>query len=268
MVVHGMGLPLEEVVPKLDQLGASAHYFVPQLTASELLSLFPERHGWKNLRFPDCVPVIQWVPDDRMAWHAGRSYFGDLNRLPSCAEGLNARSIGIEFHLPGYGAGDGSDWYVFAPCTRAQQETGMALIRWLMGLHGIAPHHLLAHSTIAVGRKTDPGPRFFWRDLAAAGMGYMPPPVAVDFRGSVPPDALAWAHARLVAFGFRIPDAAASDPLAMGLFFDAYIMQFAPELWVASPHALTPALLASLAALDIGVFGSNRTEQKAKHRDQ
>jgi len=45
-----------------------------------------------------------------------------------------------------------------------------ALMRGIMARWSIAPERVIAHSDMAPGRKTDPGPRFDWRGLARMGL--------------------------------------------------------------------------------------------------
>jgi AmpD protein len=90
--------------------------------------------------------LVQYVPFARRAWHAGVSSW--LGR-PRC----NDFSIGVEL--------EGTD---HAPFTEAQYATLNRLIEVLVTRYPIA--HLVAHSEIAPGRKTDPGPFFDWLHLS------------------------------------------------------------------------------------------------------
>lgn len=89
--------------------------------------------------------LVQYVPFDKKAWHAGKSCFQGR-------EECNEFSIGIEL--------EGSD---FTPFTARQyaalREVTLALMR---EYPGITPDRITGHSDIAPGRKTDPGPRFDW----------------------------------------------------------------------------------------------------------
>ena len=58
----------------------------------------------------------------------------------------------------------------------AQIEALIALCRDIVGRHPIPPHRVLAHSDVAPGRKLDPGERFPWARLAAAGIGHLVEP--------------------------------------------------------------------------------------------
>lgn len=106
--------------------------------------------------------VLQLVPEARRAWHAGRgSWAGE--------DDLNSASVGVEIVNGGHGFG-------LPPFPGAQIEAVAALCRDVMGRHGIAPARVLAHSDLAPDRKTDPGERFPWGRLAAAGVGLWVPP--------------------------------------------------------------------------------------------
>ena len=92
--------------------------------------------------------LIQFVAPEKRAWHAGASSWRGRERC-------NDFSIGIEL--------EGSEEDVF---TAAQYHRLAALIRRLgdnFPLRDIA-----AHSEIAPGRKTDPGPRFDWTRLLSS----------------------------------------------------------------------------------------------------
>ncbi|MCE2991867.1 MAG: N-acetylmuramoyl-L-alanine amidase [Candidatus Jidaibacter sp.] len=174
LIVHCVGVPeLQGVINVFKEYGVSAHYLVPQLTAAQVKEIMAEFKE-VELRFPDRVPAIQLVEENDEAFHAGVSAFGNLNENPGCEEGLNACTLGIEFHAPGYANGDGSDWYKFVDYTDLQRQTGIELIAHLMDKYNIPKELLLAHSTIAVGRKTDPGPLFFWKELAAENLCVLP----------------------------------------------------------------------------------------------
>ncbi len=110
--------------------------------------------------------VLSLVPEDRRAWHAGRGQWADVSDV-------NSRSIGIEIANIGHPGGlpDYAD---------AQVDALIALCHDIVGRHPIPPHRVLAHSDVAPGRKLDPGEKFPWARLAAAGVGHWvaPKPLA------------------------------------------------------------------------------------------
>ena len=89
--------------------------------------------------------LIQFVPCDRRAWHAGVSTWGERERC-------NDFSIGVEL--------EGCDERNFEA---AQYETLNQLIAALKQRYPIAA--IVGHSDIAPGRKTDPGPGFDWAQV-------------------------------------------------------------------------------------------------------
>ena len=114
--------------------------------------------------------VYRLVPEQRAAWHAGRSYWRGR-------EGLNATSIGIEIvNLHG----DHHDY------PEGQIAALIDLCRDVLVRHpAIAPRNVVGHSDIAPRRKVDPGLRFPWQALAAAGVGIWPEPGARPLEGDV-----------------------------------------------------------------------------------
>jgi N-acetylmuramoyl-L-alanine amidase len=101
------------------------------------------------------------VPEDRRAFHAGRS----------CWEGesdLNSVSIGIEIVNPGH------EWG-YRPFPEPQMISAEHLCLDVISRHPIPPHRVVGHSDIAPDRKIDPGELFDWPRLARAGIGIWPP---------------------------------------------------------------------------------------------
>lgn len=92
--------------------------------------------------------LTQFVPFTKRAWHAG----------VSCYDGrdcCNDFSIGIEL--------EGCDWQPFED---SQYRRLASLVRLLVtAWPAIGADRVVAHSDIAPGRKTDPGPHFDWRKL-------------------------------------------------------------------------------------------------------
>ena len=173
LVMHYTGMPtaesaLELLCSPLAQV--SAHYVV-------------EEDG----------KILQLVPEERRAWHAGVSYWaGETD--------LNASSIGIEIAHPGH-----KDAHPFPP---RQIESVIKLSRDICRRRNISQHRVLAHSDIAPKRKIDPGEFFPWDALAQAGVGsYVeaaPPddkqPLTIGAQGSD----VCGLQQKLVQFGYRL----------------------------------------------------------------
>ena len=114
--------------------------------------------------------ITALVPEDRRAWHAGLSSWRSVRDI-------NSASIGIEIANPGDAA-----------FPEPQMDAVAWLCRDVLGRHAIPRRHVLGHSDIAPGRKSDPGPRFDWRGLAEQGIGLWPTPVQMRGRELVPGD--------------------------------------------------------------------------------
>ena len=114
--------------------------------------------------------VYRLVPEDRVAWHAGRSYWRGH-------EALNGTSIGIEIvNLHG----DRHDY------PDGQIAALIELCRDIIGRHpAIEPRNVVGHSDIAPKRKDDPGLRFPWVTLATSGIGLWPRPGADPLGGDI-----------------------------------------------------------------------------------
>jgi N-acetylmuramoyl-L-alanine amidase len=112
--------------------------------------------------------IIQCVPEERRAWHAGASLWaGETD--------LNSRSIGIEIVNPGHD-------YGYPDFPRRQIAAVTALCRSIFTRHRIPADRVLGHSDIAPTRKKDPGEKFPWKVLHDSGIGLWvrPAPIVKD----------------------------------------------------------------------------------------
>lgn len=143
LVMHNISLPPNEFGG-----GYIEDFFLNRLDCS----LHPYFESLKTLRVSSHLlirrdgEVVQFVPFDKRAWHAGASSF---QGRPGC----NDFSIGIELE----GADD-------IPYEALQYLQLAKITEALMNDYpGIVPSHIVGHSDIAPGRKTDPGHAFDWR---------------------------------------------------------------------------------------------------------
>ena len=147
VVLHGISLPPGRfgtgAVEALftNRLAADAHPCFQDVARLRVSShLYIDRAGG----------LVQFVPLERRAWHAGDSRFAGRARC-------NDFSLGIEL--------EGADDIPYAP---AQYRT---LRRVLTGLRRawpvLGPGRVVGHSQIAPGRKTDPGAAFDWARVGA-----------------------------------------------------------------------------------------------------
>lgn len=110
--------------------------------------------------------IVQLVPEARRAWHAGVSSWAGM-------KDINSHSIGIEIANPGHDGG-------YPDFPDAQIEAVIALCRDILARHPIRPQRVLAHSDTAPARKQDPGEKFPWEKLHAAGIGHWVTPAAIE----------------------------------------------------------------------------------------
>ncbi len=102
--------------------------------------------------------VTRLVAEEHRAWHAGDGEWAGRGDI-------NSRSIGIE--LDNDGASPFSDELM------AALET---LLADILARHDLPPKAVIGHSDMAPSRKQDPGRRFDWQRLAAAGLSVWPEP--------------------------------------------------------------------------------------------
>jgi N-acetylmuramoyl-L-alanine amidase len=113
--------------------------------------------------------VMQFVGENKRAWHAGKSYWRGITDM-------NSASIGIELVNPGHDKG-------YRQFPAAQIAALKALATDLVRRHGLrAEGAFLAHSDIAPTRKKDPGELFPWGELAVDGLGLWPDVLPMDYR--------------------------------------------------------------------------------------
>jgi AmpD protein len=145
LVLHSISLPPGEYgggeIERLftNRLDPEAHPYFREIISLQVSAHFLVRRDGE---------LLQFVPVQRRAWHAGASSWRGRERC-------NDFSIGIEL--------EGTDE---APFEDRQYDELASLVRSLrlaLPLRDIA-----AHSDIAPGRKTDPGTRFDWPRLLSA----------------------------------------------------------------------------------------------------
>jgi N-acetyl-anhydromuramoyl-L-alanine amidase len=147
ILVHGISLPPGEFGgPAIDALFTNTldprgHPYFEQIAHLRVSShVLIRRDG----------AVVQYVPFNRRAWHAGDSCFQGRR---AC----NDFSVGIEL--------EGTD---DQPYTDAQYHRLAAVIKAVQAAFpGITSEHVVGHSDVAPGRKSDPGPVFQWSRLWA-----------------------------------------------------------------------------------------------------
>jgi N-acetyl-anhydromuramoyl-L-alanine amidase len=139
IVIHNICLPPNEyggsgiIELFTNRLNPNEHPYYAEIYTRKVSSHFLIRRDGELIQFVSCL---------QRAWHAGVSSW--LGR-----ERCNDFSVGIEL--------EGSDFEAFEP---AQYKTLNVLLKALKKTYPI--QHIVGHSDIAPGRKTDPGPYFMW----------------------------------------------------------------------------------------------------------
>jgi N-acetylmuramoyl-L-alanine amidase len=103
--------------------------------------------------------VMQLVPEDKRAWHAGKSFWRGT-------KDVNSASIGIELDHPGHDPVNGG----YREFAQAQIDALTPLLGRIIKDYDIPRANVVAHSDVAPMRKTDPGELFPWDRLAEAGL--------------------------------------------------------------------------------------------------
>lgn len=143
VVIHGISLPPGQfgtnAVEQLftNQLDAKADPYFDKIKDFKVSAhLFIRRNG----------KIVQFVPFNKRAWHAGVSSFEGR-------KACNDFSIGIEL--------EGTDK---TPYTASQYQALLNVVELLFQHYpSIKPSHIKGHSDIAPNRKTDPGEYFMWQ---------------------------------------------------------------------------------------------------------
>lgn len=163
--------------------------------------------------------AFQLVAETKRAWHAGSGSWG--------GEGdVNSRSIGIELSNSG-----------LEPFSAPQMLALEHLLRGIMADWRIRPEGVIGHSDFAIGRKTDPGPKFDWKRLASQELSVWPKPCT----GSAADKRAFLAAAKV--FGYPIPDES-NCPVRFEDVLAAFRLRFRPwaageELDLADVEAIT-----------------------------
>lgn len=119
-----------------NQLNPNEHPYYAEIHTRRVSSHFFIRRDGELIQFVSCL---------QRAWHAGVSSW-------QARERCNDFSVGIEL--------EGSDFEAFEA---AQYKTLKILLKVLKKAYPI--QHIVGHSDIAPGRKTDPGPYFEWAKI-------------------------------------------------------------------------------------------------------
>lgn len=184
--------------------------------------------------------VLQLVPEDMRAWHAGASFWrGRIN--------LNDTSVGVEIVNQGPFKLNGASYW--QPFTDSQIALVIALSRDIIQRNQIAAVNVVGHSDISPGRKIDPGPLFPWKLLADAGVGAWPDSSAIDRylakRRLQPTLDVKELQNNLSRYGYQVPDSGMMDNQTRTVV-KAFQMHFRPVDYSGEADAETLAILDAL----------------------
>ena len=101
--------------------------------------------------------ITRMVPDNKIAWHAGKSKWKNFDNL-------NKNSIGIELVNKGHKFG-------YQNFTKSQIASLLNLCKKLKKKYRIKKFNFLGHSDISPNRKIDPGEKFPWKKLSKFNFG-------------------------------------------------------------------------------------------------
>ena len=223
VVIHYTAENFDRSLSVLRGNEVSAHYLLPAVP--------PERQG---------KPVIwQLVPEEKLAWHAGVSFWRGSTRLNDISVGIELENIGFTLH-------NGEQH--FSPFAPAQIAALEKLLPDIIARYQIAPQNIVAHSDIAPQRKTDPGPLFPWKQLADRGIGAWPVAERVTFYlngrdpyASVDPANLLDLLSR---YGYQTGEAQTSQQQQRVI--SAFQMHFRPQNYSGRADAETEAIAEAL----------------------
>jgi N-acetylmuramoyl-L-alanine amidase len=105
--------------------------------------------------------VFQLVPENKVAYHAGVSYWDGREKL-------NLYSIGIELVDTEEGGARIDNF------PKIQMDSLMEILEGITQRYTIPSFNIVAHSDIAPNRKDDPGENFPWGSLKNHGFGLFP----------------------------------------------------------------------------------------------
>lgn len=224
LVFHYTAENFPSALDILTQQKVSAHYLIPAnpMTVSKRPT------------------ILQLVPENMRAWHAGASSWQGKNNL-------NDSSIGIEIENMGYTKADTSrEW---DPYTAEQIQVLIMLSKDTIKRYQIPPNNVLGHSDIAPQRKNDPGPLFPWQQLAEAGVGAWPNQVDVDRflarRAQNKTINIKELQLNLLRYGYDVPQTGILDEATRNVMI-AFQMHFRPMNYSGTPDAESLAILDAL----------------------
>ncbi len=136
-------------------------------TADQALSWLCSEESQVSAHYFVCEDgrVLQLVPEERRAWHAGKSGWAGEIDINSCSIGIEVANQGHPGGLPAF--------------PQAQISALSELCLDCVGRWSIPAHRVLGHSDVAPIRKVDPGENFPWERLHLDGVGHWVAPTQI-----------------------------------------------------------------------------------------
>lgn len=195
--------------------------------------------------------IYRLVEEERRAWHAGVSHWGEHHTL-------NDQSIGIEIvnqsrcvnHAGDVGVSRAEEQTCnFLTYDAEQIDLLINLVAGILERHpDIDPVDVIGHADIAPTRRVDPGPEFPWQKLHEHGIGAWYDDAAVaayryQFAAQLPD--IADIQAALRTYGYAIDVTGAYD-VQTQFVIRAFQMHFRPSAYTGAIDAESVAILYAL----------------------
>ncbi|MGE7993386.1 N-acetylmuramoyl-L-alanine amidase [Pseudomonas sp. NPDC089554] len=205
----------------------SAHYLIPSPTDPSYT-----RAGFDKTR------IFSLVDENERAWHSGSSAWG-------VRTGLNDTAIGIEL----VNQASVSNGQFNFPDYHPEQIAALVQVCQdiLQRYPDITPTHVLGHSDISIGRKSDPGAAFPWQQLHEAGIGaWYDDTVKAQYQAQFTRQMPTQAELleKLRTYGYSVP--AQPDARSVQSLLRAFQLHFRPANYRGVADAETAAILFAL----------------------
>ncbi|WP_175869412.1 N-acetylmuramoyl-L-alanine amidase [Bartonella gabonensis] len=165
LVMHYTSLDFKASVMALTGEKVSAHYLVPD----------PSEQTYRDAGFKD-MRIFNLVDENERAWHAGVSSWAGHSHLNDSSIGVEIVNLATSHSKSSKGNADlmkpHNEEFSFSPYNPIQIDAVKELaLNILQRYPDIMPTNVVGHSDIAIGRKSDPGAAFPWKELSRAGIG-------------------------------------------------------------------------------------------------
>ncbi|WP_375609708.1 MULTISPECIES: N-acetylmuramoyl-L-alanine amidase [unclassified Bartonella] len=165
LVMHYTALDFKASIMALTGEKVSAHYLVPD----------PSEQTYREAGFKD-MRIFNLVDENERAWHAGVSSWAGHSQLNDVSIGVEIVNLATGYSESSEEAVDCTTYHdergIFPPYNPIQIDAVKELaLNILQRYPDIMPTDVVGHSDIAIGRKSDPGAAFPWKELYRAGIG-------------------------------------------------------------------------------------------------